>query len=136
MTQLSDDCFAFGGALMTAAEALAILQERIVTVTGAEQIALPAALGRILARDQVAPMDVPPHDNAAVDGYALRSVDLAAAGLRRIDARNQLGESEALFLDPLYEILDRGTSPGRALIERWDGAFQRRIDRLVEYAKY
>ena len=74
--------------------------------------------------------------DAPVVEVARQLVDLATAGLRRIDARNQLGESEALFLDPLYEILDRGTSPGRALIERWDGAFQRRIDRLVEYAKY
>ncbi len=63
-------------------------------------------------------------------------VDLAARGLERIDARNRLGESEALFLDPLYEILDRGTSPGRYLLERWEGAFSQRADLLVEYARY
>ena len=63
-------------------------------------------------------------------------VDLAARGLERIGARNRMGEDETLFLEPLYEILDRGTSPGRNLLERWDGAWSRRIDLLVEYAKY
>ena len=47
-----------------------------------------------------------------------------------------MGESEAIFLDPVYEILERGTSPGRSLLERWEGAFQQRMDLLVEYAKY
>ena len=74
------------------------------------------------------------------DGPALEVarelVVLARAGLARIDAQNAMGENESLFVEPLERILDRGTSPGRAIIERWDGAFRQRIDRLVEYAKY
>ena len=63
-------------------------------------------------------------------------VDLSAGGLRRLDARNRAGQDESIFLDPLYEIIDRGTSPGRYLLERWDGAWSRRIEFLIEYAKY
>ena len=38
---------------------------------------LRAAAGRILARDVVAPIDLPPHANSAVDGYAVAHADLA-----------------------------------------------------------
>ena len=63
-------------------------------------------------------------------------VDLAARGLQSLARRNRAGEDERLFLDPLYEILDRGTSPGRYLLECWEGAWDRRTDLLVEYSKY
>jgi molybdopterin molybdotransferase len=38
-----------------------------------------AALGQVLAEDVVAPADVPPRDNAAMDGYALRADDIRGA---------------------------------------------------------
>ena len=38
------------------------------------------ALGRVLARDVVARLDLPPCDNAAMDGYALRHADLKPEG--------------------------------------------------------
>lgn len=41
-----------------------------------EELALSAALGRVLAEDLFAAADVPAFDNAAMDGYALRAVDL------------------------------------------------------------
>src|ERR671925_2323661 len=44
-----------------------------------ETIALGAALGRVLARDIAAPIDVPPFDRANVDGFALRSADTVGA---------------------------------------------------------
>ena len=78
MAQLSDDCFAFGGELMAVDRALALLAERVQPVAGTERVTLAEALGRILAEDVVAPFDVPPHDNAAVDGYAVFFDDLAA----------------------------------------------------------
>ena len=45
-----------------------------------EQLELPLfeALGRVLADDVVSPFDVPPHDNSAMDGYALAGAALAA----------------------------------------------------------
>jgi molybdopterin molybdotransferase len=77
MTQLSDDCFAVGGALMSAGEALARLKHAVRPVTAREEVPLAEAAGRILAADLLAPIAVPPHDNAAVDGYAVRFDDLA-----------------------------------------------------------
>ncbi len=41
-----------------------------------ERVELFSSLGRILAEDLVSPYDVPPYDNSAMDGYALRSSDL------------------------------------------------------------
>ncbi|HZL58854.1 MAG TPA: gephyrin-like molybdotransferase Glp [Stellaceae bacterium] len=76
MAQLSDDCFAFGGALMPAAEAQGILQAQTHAVTETETVALSAARGRVLAAPVVATRDVPPYDNAAVDGYAVLFDDL------------------------------------------------------------
>jgi len=80
MAQLKDDCFAYGGELMPAARALALIDEIGRPLTGVEQVPLAAACGRILAEDVIAPMDVPPHDNAAVDGFAVFHADLAADG--------------------------------------------------------
>ena len=45
-----------------------------------ERIALRAALGRVLGEDIISTLDVPAHDNSAMDGYALRHADLKTAG--------------------------------------------------------
>ena len=45
-----------------------------------EMRTLADALGRALAQDVVAPIDVPPFDRSNVDGFAVRSADLASAG--------------------------------------------------------
>lgn len=76
MAQLSDDCFAHGGALMPLDEALAMLTERIGPVAGIVRLPLAETGGRLLAEDVTAAVDVPPHDNSAVDGYALFFDDL------------------------------------------------------------
>jgi molybdopterin molybdotransferase len=78
VAQLSDDCFAFGGALMRVEEALSLLAARLTPLSGLETVPLAAAPGRILAADVVSPIDVPGFANSAVDGYALRHADLAA----------------------------------------------------------
>src|SRR5215207_3574774 len=80
MAQLSDDCFAFGGALLGVDAALALIAERVAPVVEAETVPLAAAAGRILARDLVAGIDVPPHPNSAVDGFAIVHADLDSAG--------------------------------------------------------
>jgi molybdopterin molybdotransferase len=76
MAQLSDDCFAFGSALLTVAGALAEIEARVAPVVETETVPLSAAAGRILARDIIATMNIPPHDNSAVDGYAVAHADL------------------------------------------------------------
>ena len=80
MIQLADDCFAFGSDLMPMADALDLLAQRTSAVVGREEVALSEAHGRILARNLTSAVDVPAHDNAAVDGYALRFEDLKHDG--------------------------------------------------------
>ncbi|MGH7048134.1 MAG: molybdopterin molybdotransferase MoeA [Stellaceae bacterium] len=77
MAQLSDDCFAFDGALLSVAEALDRIAARVVPVVGGETVALPQAAGRVLAQDLIASMDLPPHANSAVDGYAVAHAALS-----------------------------------------------------------
>ncbi len=84
MAQLRDDCFAFDGPLLPVAEAERLIAERVAPVDGCEAVPLREALGRVLAEDIVAPVNVPPFDNSAVDGYAVRGDDLAADGERRL----------------------------------------------------
>lgn len=76
MAQLSDDCFAFGGPMMSVDEAVGIIAARVTAVQDFEIVPLNAADGRILARDISASLPLPPFTNSAVDGYAVRSSDL------------------------------------------------------------
>ena len=64
--------------MLTVEEARAAALERIRPL-GAERVALTGALGRVLAADVAAPYDNPPHDNSAMDGFAVRFADVAAA---------------------------------------------------------
>lgn len=56
----------------------ALAAERRLTET--EVLPTYAALGRVLAQALVSPLDVPPADNTAMDGYALRAADVATVG--------------------------------------------------------
>ncbi|WP_298380018.1 gephyrin-like molybdotransferase Glp [uncultured Bradyrhizobium sp.] len=82
MAQLSDDCFAFGGPMMSVDEAVAIIASRVKPVGETEAVALVDADGRILSHDVAAPLPLPPFMNSAVDGYALSGTDLPASGER------------------------------------------------------
>ncbi len=53
MAQLSDDCFAFGGKLLSIDAALRIIAADVRRVEGVEQVALHAADGRVLAERRV-----------------------------------------------------------------------------------
>lgn len=57
-------------------DAQRIIREFVTPVRATEQVALRAALGRVLAADIISPINVPAHDNSAMDGYALRGSDL------------------------------------------------------------
>ncbi|HEV2605469.1 MAG TPA: gephyrin-like molybdotransferase Glp [Microvirga sp.] len=76
MAQLSNDCFAFGGPLMSVDEARALIAARLQPVTNVERVPLTEADGRVLAETILAPVDLPPFANSAVDGYAVRFADL------------------------------------------------------------
>jgi molybdopterin molybdotransferase len=49
-------------------------------VTTVERLNIRAALGRVLAEDVISPINVPQHDNSAMDGFAVRFADLNAEG--------------------------------------------------------
>ncbi|MCX7324486.1 MAG: molybdopterin molybdotransferase MoeA [Hyphomicrobiales bacterium] len=80
MAQLTDDCFAFGGPLMTIEDAARLMAARVNQADGAELCPLHACEGRILAADLLAPLPLPPFRNSAVDGYAVRFSDLNPDG--------------------------------------------------------
>ena len=56
-------------------EALRLMLGDIEEIGDVEEVPLDKALGRVLAEDMVSPIDSPPFDRAAVDGYALRAED-------------------------------------------------------------
>jgi molybdopterin molybdotransferase len=93
MAQLSDDCFAFGGPMMSVDDAVALIKTRVAAVADRESVALGEADGRVLARDVAAPLPLPPFTNSAVDGYAVGDADLPQAGERALplDGRIQAG---------------------------------------------
>jgi putative molybdopterin biosynthesis protein len=70
-----------------------------------EQRQLAGALGCALAQDIVAPIDVPPFDRANVDGFAVRSADLASAG-EAAPVRVKLND----------EVIACGTAPTRPVL--------------------
>ncbi|NJE10334.1 gephyrin-like molybdotransferase Glp [Thermococcus sp. MAR1] len=60
-------------------EALSLLLDDLSEIDEVEEIPLKEALGRVLAEDVVSPIDSPPFDRSAVDGYALRAEDTFSA---------------------------------------------------------
>ncbi len=62
---------------LSADEALALLLAQAAPPERIEMIATESALGRILAAPQVSTVDVPPLDNSAMDGYAVRTADMS-----------------------------------------------------------
>ena len=61
-------------------DALARLNAAVTPLAGVESVSTFDALGRVLASDVVAAIDVPSADNSAMDGYALRHADVPSAG--------------------------------------------------------
>jgi molybdopterin molybdotransferase len=102
MAQLSDDCFAFGGPMMSVDEAVGIITARVTAVNDVETVSLDVADGRILARDILAPLPLPPFTNSAVDGYAVRGGDLPRGEEQAFEVagRVQAGASAGAAIGP------------------------------------
>lgn len=64
-------------------------------VTETERLPLLQGLGRVLAADIVSPMALPPFDNSAMDGYAIRSADLAGLGPRSLPVKGRVRAGDA-----------------------------------------
>lgn len=61
-------------------QALVELLAHARLLPGVEEVSTFDADGRVLARDLVSALHVPPQDNSSMDGYALRCADVAQAG--------------------------------------------------------
>ena len=66
--------------MLSVDEARGYLLERARAIEDNEQVAVEDALGRIVAADVTAPIDVPGHANSAMDGYAVRAADIPDDG--------------------------------------------------------
>ncbi len=62
--------------------------------------------------------------------------ELARGGLARIAHAGSRDPDETAYLDPIFAQLELGKSPGRVVLEHWEGTWQRSVDRLIEYARY
>ncbi|HEV8518408.1 MAG TPA: molybdopterin molybdotransferase MoeA [Burkholderiales bacterium] len=65
---------------MPVAKARDFIARFLTPVSAVERLPIRTALGHVLAEDVVSPLDVPAHDNSAMDGYAVRFSDLNASG--------------------------------------------------------
>lgn len=74
-----------------------------VHALGSESIALEVAAGRVLARDVVSPVFLPPHDNASMDGFAAHADDVRGSTRERPSRLEIIGTIAA------------GSAPTRAL---------------------
>lgn len=78
---------------------------------------------------------------ASVMGKPLRDwcadlLDIASAGLNRLDACDSGGENEAKFLSPLWEIVESGKTQADRLLETWAGEWGNRIEPIFESSQY
>jgi molybdopterin molybdotransferase len=76
--------------MISVRDAQAHILDRIKAKAPPELLPLAAALGRILADDVRAEMDVPPTDNSAVDGYAVAAADIPGPGTRALEVVAEL----------------------------------------------
>jgi molybdopterin molybdotransferase len=95
MAQLTDDCFAFSGPLLPIPDMERMIAERVQPVGETETVSLAGARGRVLAADVISPIDLPPFDNSAVDGYAVRHRDLDPKGETKLAVTARLTAGSA-----------------------------------------
>jgi molybdopterin molybdotransferase len=88
--------------LVSVDEALSQLMSGATPVKEVEDLPTMQATGRILARAQRSTMDVPPMDNSAMDGYAVRSADLRG--------RLQLRVAQKIMAGSVGKPLEAGTA--------------------------
>ncbi len=83
-------------------EALYLLLKQAKPLDDIELVATECALGRVLATPQISTVDVPPLNNSAMDGYAVRIADLSVSTPLRVTQRIPAGS--------IGQALDAGTA--------------------------
>ena len=92
--------------MISVADAQAHILAQVTRIAPPEVAAVGACLGRVLAEDVRAAFDVPPTDNSAVDGYAVRSDDIPSEGSRALTVLAELAAGA---------VFDGTLGPGEAL---------------------
>ena len=77
--------------LLPVNEALAIILAKVTPITETLTLPIEKALGYVLANTVVSPLNVPPHDNSAMDGYAFALHDLASSTKLTLVGRSMAG---------------------------------------------
>lgn len=73
--------------------ALTDLLAQVVPLVATERVATLQADGRVLAEDVISHLEVPPHDNSSMDGYALNTADLEAGQALPVSQRIAAGQA-------------------------------------------
>jgi molybdopterin molybdotransferase len=84
LEEISRDAPDYDPRALPAATAQTIMEQFVRPIDHPEQIPIRECLDRILAHDVISPIDVPAHDNSAMDGYAVRAADLQADAPTRL----------------------------------------------------
>ena len=92
-----------------------------------ERVPILKALGRVLAEDVAAPEDIPPHDNSAMDGYALRHGDLAGCAAPGAPQLRIIGDL------PAGAVWSGSVGPGEALRIMTGAAMPAGADTVVRF---
>ena len=98
-----------GDRLLSVEEARSAVLAGAAPVAEVERLTPEAALGRVLAEPAVAATSLPPWDNSAMDGYAIRAADTAGAGDEAPVRLRVIGEV------PAGAASDRRVEPGAAI---------------------
>lgn len=93
---------------------------------GEERVGIAEALGRVLARDVAAPVDVPAFDRSNYDGFAVRAADTFGAGEEAPRRLVLLEETIATAVVPRCEV-----EPGQAAVIATGGMLPRGADAVV-----
>ncbi|MDV7338373.1 molybdopterin molybdotransferase MoeA [Terasakiella sp. A23] len=96
MTGVFDCCFATPGKMMPLNEARELMQESIKPLAKTTKLPLRQCVGKILAEDVTADQNVPPHNNSAMDGYAVRFDDLNPDGETKLPVTERVAAGHPL----------------------------------------
>ena len=79
IAQIASELAGYDPQSLRAADVNEFLARLVTPVNDIETVPVHEALGRVLAADLVSPLNVPPHDNSAMDGYAFMGASLSGA---------------------------------------------------------
>jgi len=76
------------------------------------------------------------YDGRPILEVARELAEISRAGLGRIARAGRVDADETGYLDPIFEQLELGMSPGQIVLQKWDGEWAQSAERLIEYARY